>query len=293
MDERIYMEKVEEVLTLYPKKYSTNYNINKTTIQFEKIVEEFKGTLGQYDPELNKIIYSKNSAISHELFHMAFNDRKKLNSEMYKGLYYSNGVSFYKYSDEKKHFFAKGINEGFADYLAQKCEQNDNILFELFFTELFVSIYGESVISYALDNDPIGFLTDERFFDIEGLIINLDNLYDVEECMVVMSNFKELFSKKNKSKDIDNEIMSLKNSIENKFKNSIINLFNNIINEFNNCEVPFITNHGLLKKMTNFLTDTKYKFAFNLDDENCSVKKEVSFIINEFEESIKSKKYVL
>ena len=281
-----YYKMVENILNSSPSKYSLNYYKNKKTIEFEKEDELVKGMVGGYNPELNKINYTEEHALPHELFHMAFNNREKLKKEMYKDskLYYSNGVSFFKYIDGEKHIFGKGINEGFAQYLSEKCISTNGRIFELFFADLFISIYGENILLYALDNDPIGFITDERFFNIYDFITNLDNLCNARECIMVMVNFKKLFLKKHNSREIDNEISILKDSVNTKFKNSIINLFKCIINDFNNCQNPKISKEELLSKMSKVFDNPMSSLAFFLDDKKCSVKDEVTTIIEQFKD---------
>lgn len=290
-----YYKIIENILESYPSRYSINYYKNKKTLKLEQEEEIVNGMIGGYNPELNKINYSKDYALPHELFHMSFTNRKKLKKEIYKdsNLYCSDGVSFFKYINSKKHIFCKGINEGFVQYLAEKCIKTNGRILEHFFADLLISIYGEDIILYALDNDPLGFITDKRFLNIYDIIINLDNLCDARESIVIMVNFKRIFLEKHNLDEMDKEISTLKNSVNTKYKNSIINLFKCIIKEFNNCINPKIIKEDLICKMTEIFNNPKYSIAFFLDDKKCSVKEEVSSIINEFEKSIKSKKYVL
>ena len=90
-----YFDKVEAVLSKFPKECRKNYYKNKETLNIE-LRESINLTLkGNYNPKENKIILYDITALYHELFHMAFTDRDKLDRELYKksDIYYESGLA--------------------------------------------------------------------------------------------------------------------------------------------------------------------------------------------------------
>ena len=70
-------------------------------------------------------------ATPHELFHMAFTNKKKLNRELYakSDMYHESGIAF----KSKNIIMYKGITEGFAEYLSRKCTDSKAKDFDYYF----------------------------------------------------------------------------------------------------------------------------------------------------------------
>ena len=147
------MLEVEKVLEKYPIEYRKNYYINKDSVTVIEKQMELAG--GTYDNEENIIEYSNTDALIHELFHMAFRDKDKVNKKVFEDeeIYYSNGVSFKvnKEMTKKGH----GITEGFCEYLCQKIK-NKKSTFNYYFVDLLISIYSERYENEYFDNLYLG-----------------------------------------------------------------------------------------------------------------------------------------
>lgn len=282
-----YYTVVESVLKNYPKEYMSNYIKNKKTVKINYEESIVKTVTGSYDNELNEIFYSQEASLPHELFHMSFRDEEKVEKKIFEDSckFYSNGVSFYEYIDGNKITYAEGVTEGFAEWLSKKCISGKGRILEAFFIDLLISIYGEEIIKYPLNNDPIGFIEDERFFDILNFIAVLDILCDAKDSISLMVSFKDIFEKPPESKEEAKEIFFHIKRIRNRYKKSIIKLFQSIINEFINCKIPNINKQDFINKLLVFLNDSTYLIAFVFDDLECSVKNEVKSIIDNFSQN--------
>ena len=119
MEQEKYFEMVENVLQSFPVEYSKNYFTNKENLRIE-YKEEGIGSLGAiYDHNENYIHIYKTDSLVHELFHMSFRDKDKVNQRIfeYKDIFYDNGIVVKKYYNNIIIRFNKGINVGFAEYL--------------------------------------------------------------------------------------------------------------------------------------------------------------------------------
>jgi len=107
-----YFEIVESVLKNFPSEYSKNYYANKAniTITVEEPINKMIG--GYYIHDINYIIIYNQECLPHELFHMSFRDKNKIDKKIWDDvdLYYENGVS-YRYKNKVCH---KCLTEGFA-----------------------------------------------------------------------------------------------------------------------------------------------------------------------------------
>jgi len=75
-------EKVENILRNYPSEFSKNYFDNKKTVKIKEEKQVIKNNCGYYDNDKNEIGYSNFETLPHELFHMAFRDKTKINKKI-------------------------------------------------------------------------------------------------------------------------------------------------------------------------------------------------------------------
>lgn len=285
MKREYYFEIVENLLKKYPSEYSKNYYENKKSLIIEE--KETKLSSGYYDNDKNIITIYDEKSLPHELFHMSFRDKEKVGKIAIEGYEqtYSNGVSFELIKDGQKVFWQRGLTEGFAEYLNEKCGGNyKGHNFEYFFTKLLISIYGEEILKFPFQNDPNGLLCYERFYDIFPFCKNLDNIYEAEQVIILISSFRKTFEniQKEGNKEDCITVLNIIKNTKQKFKSSIISCFKNIINEYENCEKPNITREELVREMDLFLTDSDYEAAFAFDEEEYSLRDNIKTIINEF-----------
>lgn len=297
MEQEKYFEMVENVLQSFPVEYSKNYFTNKENLRIE-YKEEGIGSLGAiYDHNENYIHIYKTDSLVHELFHMSFRDKDKVNQRIFenKDIFYDNGIVVKKYHNNKIIRFNKGITEGFAEYLSRKCSKTTGTDLPYYFVDLLISIYGEDILKYPLLNDPIGFLSDKRFYDIINFSKWLDNL---DNCInnilitnVYRDNLEEIFKK------IDKEEVQkiLKNIGDNMllYKKSITSLFELIMNEYKNCVNPNISKEEIIQRIEKFLIDSNYNIAFGFDNSEYSVIERITELIEGMKKNkkiIKTKK---
>lgn len=112
-------KKVEEVLNSFPEECRKNYYENKKTLKIEKMEIDVPNINGNYDHEQNVIELKKDGALPHELFHMSFRDKDKVDKKLFDDseFIYSNGIAYKYMIDDKLHFTGKGLVEGFVEYL--------------------------------------------------------------------------------------------------------------------------------------------------------------------------------
>lgn len=284
-----HLEKVEKVLEEFPAKYSKNYYTNKKTLKIVKS-DTLSISFGEYDHKKNKITLYNEDSLAHELFHMAFRDKKKLRKKLFRGseLIISNGIAYQNI--KTKEIGGVGLTEGFTEYLTRKSFSEDETYlkghsFLYFFTDLLISIYGEDIIKYPLQNDTIGFVSDERFFEIVKFSSNMDNLYDYLKYMKYLNkNSKSLYKKiESCTKEENLKIHKLLNSIKDGLRESIINLFNEIINEYNNADESKISKEEFIMKLKEFIISSDYNFILSLSSESKMLLEEVQTIIDNFE----------
>lgn len=230
-----YFEKVESILSSFSKECQKNYYENKKTLKIKYGNQINTSLKGNYNPQENIMTIYDIESIPHELFHMAFTNRDKLNRELYakSDMYHENGLAF-KYGNVQMY---KGITEGFAEYLARKCTDSKSKDFDYYFANLLISIYGEEIINFAFKNDPMGFYNYEFFYTPFEYISNLDYLDEsITSILFVASGknlIKEVFNSNNEAYKKDwAEFMKL---TKDTFHKSIINLFKSIIDEYKNC----------------------------------------------------------
>lgn len=281
MNKKKYFDAVEKQLERFPIECRTNYYKNKESL---KILEEeknmFSNSTGDYDNEKNIItLYSCDSALIHELFHMSFRDPNNINEKVFQNSewLHGNGLTM-RVNVEKNEDIGRGITEGFVSWLSR----DNSYVFLNFFVDLLILIHGEDIISYALKNDPAGFIYEPRFHNILDLILKLDKLYDSKRSIKFVSNFRCAFEKKSITQEKSKEIFELLDTVMDNFKTSIIELFKLIIDEYSNCMQPKISKKAFINKLSCFFDDEKFKPAFVYDDIKYSVKDEPMIVINRF-----------
>lgn len=276
-----YFEKVEAILKTFPKDCQKNYYDNKKTLKIKYSDQIDAHLKGNYNPEENVMTIYDIKATPHELFHMAFTNKKKLNRELYakSDMYHENGLAF-KYGN---FIMYKGITEGFAEYLSRKCTDNKSKDFDYYFANLLISIYGEEIIHFALKNDPMGFYNYEFFYDSFEYTMNLDYLDESITNILFIAASKNIIDKTFDigEEDDKKEWAEFIKSTKDIFHMSIINLFKCIINEYKNCLEPKISQQELVHLLNSFLTEECYQIAFKLDKEN-TLEQELRKIITDF-----------
>lgn len=284
--EQVYFKKVEEVLQNFPSEWSKNYYANKKNLKINYEEAFSKNFSGSYDHDTNMITIFSKDALPHELFHMAFRDEEKISKKIIENsdFYYANGVSFFRYQNDEKIFYNKGLTEGMTEYLSRKCSFEEGHSFEYFFTNLLISIYGEEVLKYSFQNDPIGLLIDERFSDIFYFLKQLDLLAFCVDEIIFVSNFKSTLENvlKTGKEKVAQQIMEMIDTNRKNYKTSIVSLFESIIEEYIHCQSPMIDKDSLIQKLEEFFKEPSYLTAFSFDDSEYSVKEEVTRIIQEF-----------
>lgn len=146
---------VEEVLNEFPIDARKIYNTNKETLVIEQ--DSNLNFRGQYDIIQNRITIKDPSALKHELFHMASDNRKKFGTEFIPDFCLGGGVSYYR-SNGTGSLYGKGFTEGFVQSLADMANMpTRGYLFETYIINLLVSIYGRDLYCFPLKNDPVGF----------------------------------------------------------------------------------------------------------------------------------------
>ena len=291
--EQIYFRKVEEVLQNFPSEWSRNYFTNKYNVKINYEEPISKNLSGSYDHDASIITIYSDEAFPHELFHMAFRDENKISKRIWKDLdiYFGNGMSFIKYQNGEKSFYNRGITEGMAEYLSRKCSSETGHKLEYFFVDLLISIYGEEILKYPLQNDPVGLLADERFFNIIDFSKKLDLLHFCQEEILLVINFKSTFEKilKTEKKEEVYHIMEMIDTNRKNYKTSIVSLFESIIEEYKNSQNPIIDKDTFIKKLEEIFNNHEYNIAFGFDDNDYSVRNEITKIINEFQKDKKLK----
>lgn len=276
-----YFEKVEAIISRFPKDCQKNYFDNKKSLKIKYSNQIDAHLKGNYNQEENIMTIYDIKATPHELFHMAFSNKKKLNRELYakSDMFHENGLAF-KYGNVIMY---KGITEGFAEYLARKCTDSKAKDFDYYFANLLISIYGEEIINFAFKNDPMGFYNYEFFYAPFEYVSNLDYLDESITNILFIASSKNIIDKTfdigedNDKKEWAEFIKSTKDV----FHKSIINLFKCIINEYKNCLEPKISQKDLVSLLKSFLNEECYQIAFKLDRENI-LEQELRKIITDF-----------
>lgn len=282
IESKIY-DTVERVLAKYPDSWSVNYYKNKEDVVFKYDKNKSNFRFADYDNEENIItVYGNNyEAIYHELFHMAFRDREKVNKLFTNDTLFGNGVCFRNRENNQKYLV--GIVEGFAEYLSRFCTNAYGHTIEFFFVDLLTSIYGEEILEYSLKNDPEGFIMDERFHNIMGIGANLDSYTYAADEIKIMLNFRELLdtSMKNDSSNCHLILNHIRKIME-LYNSSIINSFNSLIEEFRACSNPQISKTAYIDKLALLLEDSNYEIAFGFKNIGSDVGKSLQKSLDEF-----------
>lgn len=278
----IYYEKAERILSRFPASWQKNYYKNKLNLIVEYKKGEIKSTAACYNHNKNIItIYDENvDASVHELFHMAFRDPNKVGLEIDDGIIYGNGVALEDENGEKKALY--GLTEGFAEYLSRldNTTSKGHIL-EYFFTDLLIFVYGEEILEYPFNNDPLGLIRDNRFYNLRRFTKELDKLYTCEEEISIASYMKkELEQIIKENKEAGREIMECIGNNMKLYNASIAELIGSIIEEY----LVYSNRHKVdknlfIKKLDSLFQDPDYKVAFVFDNKEHILKKKLhSFI---------------
>lgn len=280
----IYFEKVEEILDLFPIECRKNYYENKKTLVIKE-GELFGSIKGAYDHYKNEITLADINALPHELFHVAFRDKSKLNKRISKKdeVYFANGVEYSLKFDKYEYLYGRGLNEGLTEYLSRKCSSLKGNHYYYFFVDLLISIYGEDILEYAFYNNPKLFFDDERFYNVEKIYDGFDALEEslnAQNLLVdCIDGIKETLEKGEKSELVNiNKVICMTQEI---YRKAIIDMFMTMIDEYKNCYKPLISKEEFVNKLYNFLEDSDYKLAFIFDDDEYDLREKISLLIEE------------
>ena len=279
---------VEDVLSLLPNYCSNNYYENKKGLLIKKFDSTSKFTMlqGNYDTLNNVITIHDMRALSHELIHMAFENRNKSKNSLYE---IGNGLMI-KVGNKT---IGRGLTEGFCEYVNRKnkCLHIEGQELNHFFALLLINIYGEDIISYAFLNNPIAFFEDKRFKNIIEISNKLDMIDRVFKSTIgFLGMFLNVNSKINNQVVKNNEITTLVGSAMTDgiriFIEGNIELFKLIIEEYNNCFNPLVNRNEFAAIMKSYKMDSYGSFIVNELDEK------ISALISEFLEPNGLKKEV-
>lgn len=259
------IEKVEEILLMFPERCRSNFYINLKTLKINDD-KSFSNVLGNYNPKRNVITLYDDLSLCHELFHMAFNNPNSYGKEEGDKEYIDNGISL-KAGDI---IFGHALTEGFVEYLNRKCKFNKGKHFEYYFADLLISIYGEEILEYPLENNPIGFLENEKFNSILNYVNNLDQLEELFKNVKFIAASGTLIKEATIKGDnvILNDFKKLILSTKIEISSVILNLFHIIIDEFNSCKNPNISSETFIEKMEMFCQNEDYIAVFRLSSNN-------------------------
>lgn len=269
---------VKKILLSFPERCRINFNENLRTLEIKFNQDSGASILGNYNPSENIITLNEKSALCHELFHMSFNNSNLYNKEIEKGYFIDNGISLKR----KNGILGHALTEGFAEYLNRKCKKNKGKQFEFYFSNLLISIYGEEILEYALENDPMGFISEEKFNNIVEYMVNLDYLEELFNNIVFIAKSGEILKlavEKNDNNMID-EYKKLISDTKDSIPVVISNLFNIIINEYNLCNQPKVSKDEFIKNITEFFQGEDYNMLFRLCD-SVELKGKVENIISQ------------
>lgn len=285
-----YYEKVEEVLSSFPEESRKNYYENKKTLEIKNMEIDVPNVNGIYDPEKNIIELKKEDSLPHELFHMAFMNKEKVEQAMDESgdFIYENGIAYrFKTEDGRLIIRGKGLVEGFAEYLSRKCCHSIGHQFLYFFTDLLISIHGEDIINYPLQNDVEGFFEDNRFFDIFKVTRILDTVKDYVNILKRLVRDKKMIEEYMKVAPHEEKIKFSKAILASRsgFQKSIIDSYEVIIDEFENSLNPQISKEDFIIKLTEFLDNPDYNLVLMFDNKEFSLTNEIKTIISEFKQN--------
>ena len=283
-----YYKKVEEVLSSFPEDCRKNYYENKKTLEIRKMEINVPNITGNYDHEDNVIELKKEDAFPHELFHMSFRDKNKVDIKLFEDneYVYANGIAYKYIMDDELNIIGKGLVEGFAEYLSRKCCSYIGHQFLYFFTDLFISIHGEDIINYPLKNDVVGFYEDNRFFNIFEVVRIID---EVEMHVGILKRIvrdKKIIEEYMKVATHEEKLSLSKAIVGSRvgFQKSIIDAYKVIIDEYENSLNPQISKEDFTIKLTEFLNNPDYNLVFMFDKYDFNLADRIKSIIAKFKE---------
>lgn len=270
--------KVEEVLSNYPEDWTKNYYKNKETVKVNIIdhyVCDIEGLYGQYKDIDNYIEIKGLGALPHELIHMAFSNPEKYNTKIFENRanpLYNNGISMCTKKGDDIKLINKGINEGMVEYIARKCKGMKGQYINYYFTDLLISIFGEDLLKYGFNVDPIGFYADQRFDYINLFASKLDDFNNQYDMLIVFNQVM------NMKENIKEELEYVKNNVFPMYNITLIETFDAIINEYNKYSDRLIDREQLNIKLQFFMDN--YDLFKTFDNEKYNVKKYLKGKIN-------------
>ena len=195
---------------------------------------------------------------------MSFNNSNLYNKEIEKGYFIDNGISL----KSKNGILGHALTEGFAEYLSRKCKKNKGRNFEFYFSNLLILIYGEEILEYALENDPIGFISEEKFNNIVEYMYNLDQLEELLNNIIFITKSVEILkiAVEKKDNNMINKYEELISLTKDGIPIVILNLFNNIVDEYNFCDKPKVSKDVFIKNINDFFQCEDYNAVFRLCD---------------------------
>lgn len=258
------IENVEKILLSFPERCRINFYDNLNTLEIKFNQDSKDSILGNYNPLENIITLNDKSALCHELFHVSFNNSNLYNKEIEKGYFIDNGISL----KSKNGILGHALTEGFAEYLSRKCKKNKGKNFEFYFSNLLILIYGEEILEYALENDPIGFISEEKFNNIVEYMYNLDQLEELLNNIIFITKSVEILkiAVEKKDNNMINKYEELISLTKDGIPIVILNLFNNIVDEYNFCDKPKVSKDVFIKNINDFFQCEDYNAVFRLCD---------------------------
>lgn len=277
-----YYKVVENILKKFPLEWQKNYEENKKDVIIKKEEVSKSKIFGNYDNEKNIITLYNEESLPHELFHMAFRNRNKLNQKLFEdaNLIYDNGVA---YHDLEGNIYGNALTEGFVEYLSRKCSSLKGHNMEYYFVNLLIQIHGEEILKYSLTNDSLNFYQDKCFSTIHEIRKELDLLMSSSRNIQIISIFKDIFIENLNNNEYIKETYQFMKIIKDDYINAIVRLFNLITIEYINTFNPQVSINEFINLLNDFLVNKDYQVSFYLAEiESYPLKEKVEEIINNF-----------